>query len=109
LTCTVWVLGVCFLTHTFWNGQLGEIRRLIQRGLPRLFWRVCVTPDKAVNVLDDTAGLPRTGAEEVLVELAELFPEFSVADLATKPVAQDKADDCSHTFSEKSERLRIRK
>ena len=64
---------------------------MIQWGLPGLFSRVFVTPDEAVSVFNDTAGLARTGAEEVLVELAELFPEFSVADLATKPVPQDKS------------------
>ena len=82
---------------------------MIQWGLPGLFSRVFVTPDEAVSVFNDRAGLARTGAEEVLVELAELFPEFSVADLATKPDPQDKADDCTHTFQEKSERLRMRK
>jgi hypothetical protein len=54
-----------------------------------------------VSVFNDKAGLARTGAEEVLVELAELFPEFSVADLATKRVPQEKADGCLHTFSGK--------
>ena len=86
---------LCFPTHTFWNGQIGKIPPLIQRGLPGLFPRVFATPDEAVSVFDDTAGLARTGAEEVLMELAELFLEFSVTDLATKPVPQDKADDCS--------------
>jgi hypothetical protein len=103
------IRGCCTRRDTFWNGQIGEIRPLIQWGLPGLFSRVFVTPDEAVSVFNDTAGLARTGAEEVLVELAELFPEFSVADLATKPVPQDKADDGSHTFQEKSERLRMRK
>jgi hypothetical protein len=62
-----------YRNHTFWNGQIGEIRPLIQWGLPGLFSRVFVTPDQAVSVFNDTAGLARTGAEEVLVELAELF------------------------------------
>jgi hypothetical protein len=101
------VASVCIRSHTFWNGQIGEIRPLIQWGLPGLFSRVFVTPDEAVCVFNDTAGLARTGAEQVLV--AELSPEFSVADLATKPDPQDKADDCTHTFQEKSERLRMRK
>jgi hypothetical protein len=91
----------CIRTDTFWSGQIGEIPPLIQWGLPGLFPRVFAAPDEAVSVFDDTAGLVRTGAGKVLVESAELFPEFSVADLAMKAVPQAKADDWSHTFSGK--------
>jgi hypothetical protein len=62
-----------YLNPHLWNGQIGENRPLIQWGLPGLFSRVFVTPDDAVSVFNDTAGLARTGAGEVLVELAELF------------------------------------
>ena len=63
-----------------------------------------------MNLVDDTAGFcPKAGPKEVLVELPEQFPGFIGADVTTKPVPQDKADDCSHAFSGNSEHLRMRK